>query len=104
MSNNLHAEGPGAFRDFEPNLPQCDNSESLAAKFRALQRLLFPLASMHEFVGARDETSHAQHEPDCDFGDGDRVRPWRVHHCDPLTGCRLQLDVVHANASAADYT
>ncbi len=48
----VHPKGTRAPRDFHADASQPNNAQGLGAQFRALQRLLFPLARVHKRVGA----------------------------------------------------
>src|SRR4051794_39427435 len=104
MSHNVHAKGPSAFRDFKTNLSESDDPQGFSAKFGSLKRFFFPLSCVHELVGSRDKTSHAQHKSDRDLGDGYRISAGRIHYGDSLARGRFELDVVHTDPSTANYS
>ena len=103
VRNHGHVEGAGALGDFQAHSPQPDDAKRLAAQLGALQRLLLPLAGMHERVGAAQVARHGQHQPQGVLGDRHRVCAGGVHHGDALLGGGFQVDVIHAHAGAADH-
>jgi len=102
VADDVHAESLGAASDFEANASEADDAKGLVAKLRTLQRFFVPLAGVHGGVRARDAAAHGDHEAEGEFGDGHRVGSRRVHDDDAAArglGC---IDVVDANAGAAD--
>ena len=102
VADDVHAEGLGAASDFKADAAAADDAERLAAELGALQRFFVPLGRVHGGVGARDAAAHGDHEAEGEFGDGDGVGAGGVHDDDAAArglGC---VDVVDANAGAAD--
>src|SRR6266567_4481220 len=52
VSDQLHAKRSGPPRDFHPDSSQADDAQRFCAQLGSLQRLLLPLARMHERIGA----------------------------------------------------
>ena len=102
IAQQVHPEGLRAPRNLQPDAPQPDDAQRLAAQLRALQRLLLPLAVVHRRVGARDAAAHRDHQPQRQLGHGDGVGSGRVHHHDAAPRGLRCVDVVHAHARAPD--
>ena len=56
-----------------------------------------------ERVGLRDLARQRQHQRDRVLGGGDGIAERRVHHDDALGGRRRDVDIVDADAGAADH-
>jgi hypothetical protein len=57
---------------------------------------------MHQGIGPAEMARHRQHDAECLFGDGHRIRSWRVHDRDAFARRGLKINVVHAYAGAPD--
>ena len=101
-ANDFKTEAAGTPRDFKPDASQAKNAEGFAAKFSALQALLFPLACVHRVVGGGELAGQREHEADGEFGDGDGIRARSVHHHDAATGGGFCIDVVDTYTGAAN--
>ena len=103
MPYDFHSERSCAPRHFHADTAEAGDSQRLAAQFRALQRFLFPFAGMHQRIGAAKMSSHGQHHAQRLFRHRHGIRSRRVHHGNALPRGRVQVDVVHAHARAADH-
>ena len=67
-----------------------------------MKRVLLPLAGLGGGVGGGDLAGQGEHHGDGVLGGGDRVAERRVHHHDARGGGGRDVDVVDADAGAAD--
>ena len=102
VADEGHVEGAGAASYLEADAAEADDAEGLAAEFGALERLLVPLAGVHAAVGLRNFATHRDHKAEGEFGDGDGVGAGGVHDDNALAGGSGGVDVIHADAGAAD--
>ena len=102
VAEQVHAEGLGAAGDLKADAAEADDAERFAAELGALQRLLVPLAGVHGGVGAGDGAGHGDHEAERELGDGDGVGAGGVHDDDAAARGFGGVDVVDADAGAAD--
>ena len=58
---------------------------------------------MHERIRAAQVAGHREHHSQSVLCDGHGVGAGRVHHGDPFVSRRVQINVVHADAGAADH-
>ena len=102
MGDDVHGKAARTAGDFHADFSQADDAQGLAAQLGALQRFLFPLAGVHQGVGAAEVTSHGQHDPQSLLGHRDRVGSGRVHDRDALASGGFEFNVVDADARASD--
>ena len=104
VRDDLHGKAAGTAGDLHADFSQADDAKGLAAQFGALQGFLFPLAGMHQGVGAAEVASHGQHDPQGLLGHRDRVGAGRVHDRDALASGGFDLNVVDADSRASDHS
>ena len=102
VGDDVHAEGDGAARDLAADAAHADDAERLAAKLRALERFAVPLARDHRGVRLRNFARERKQQREGVLRRRDRVAAGRVHHHDAALRGRLDIDVVDADAGAAD--
>ena len=83
-------------------LPSADDAERLVADLGAGELGALPLAGAQRRVGLRDLARQREHQRDRVLGGGDVVAAGRVHHHDAALGRGRDVDVVDADAGAAD--
>ena len=102
VRQHLHAKGQRALRHFTPDAPHAQHAERFAAHFRALKLFAIPLAGRHRPVRLRHLPGEAQQHREGQLRGGNGVAARRVHHHHAALGGSLDVDVVHADAGAAD--
>ena len=101
-ADQVHAEGAGSVRALGADSAQADDAQRLAGELGALQALLVPLAAARGLVGARDVAGHGEHQAKGEFGDGYRAGAGSVHHHDATPCGDLDVNIVYADARAAN--
>ncbi len=99
---NLETKAAGALRHFHADAAEAENAQRFAAQLRALQVFLFPLAGVHGRVGRGQLARQREHQPDGELGDGNGIGAGRIHDHDAAARGGFGIDVVDANAGAAD--
>ena len=97
-----HLQSERARGDDRADIPATNDAERLAGQLDAHEAVLFPLARLGRDVGARDLPSEREHQCDRMLGGGDRIAERRVHHDHAASGGGRNVDVVDADARAAD--
>ena len=103
VGDHLHAQPEGAVGDDRADIAAADDAERLAGDLDAHEAVLLPLAGLRRGVGLRDLARERQHQRDGVLGGGDRIAERRVHHDDALGGRGRNVDIVDADAGAADH-
>src|SRR5262249_27249905 len=85
------------------DIAAADHAERLAEDLDAHELVLLPLAGAGRDVGLGDLPGQRQHQRDGVLGGGDRVAERRVHHDHALGGRGRGVDIVDADAGAADH-
>ena len=101
--DHLHAQAERAVGDDRADIAAADHAQRLAGDLDAHEAVLLPLAGLGRGVGLRNFTRQRQHQRDRVFGSRDRIAERRVHHDDALGGGGRNLDIVDADAGAADH-
>ena len=83
-------------------MPRPIEPERLAPHLVALELRAVPGATLERGVGVGDVAGEREHEADGVLGGGDRVAERRVDDDDAARGGRFEVDVVDADAGAAD--
>ncbi len=97
---HLQAERPvGGDR---ADIAAADDSEGLAGDLDAHEAVLFPFAGLGRGVGGGNLAGQREHHGDGVFGGGDRIAEGRVHDDHAARGGGGNVDIVHADAGAAD--
>ena len=97
-----HLQSERARGDDRADVPATNDAERLAGQFDAHEAVLFPLARLGRDVRARDLPGEREHQRDRMLGGGDRIAERRVHHDHAASGRGRNVDVVDADARAAD--
>ena len=92
-----------AVGDDRADIAAADDAERLAGDLDAHEAVLLPLAGLGRGVGLRDLARQREHQRDGVFGGGDRIAERRVHHDDAARRRRRDVDIVDADAGAADH-
>ena len=102
IGDHPHAQAQRAVGDDRADIAGADDAERLAGDLDAHEAVLLPLAGLGRSVGLRDLPRQRQHQRDRVLGGGDRIAERRVHHDDALGRRRRDIDIVDADAGAAD--
>ena len=84
-------------------MPQPIDAEHLAGQLDAHEAVLLPLAGLGGCVGGGNLAGEREHHGDRMLGRGDRIAERRVHHDDAARGRGGNIDIVDADAGAADH-
>ena len=103
IGDDLHAQADGAFRDDRADIAGADQAERLAGQFDTHEFRFFPFAGLGRGIGRRQLARQSEHQGDRMFGGGDAVAEGRVHDHDTLGGSSRNVDIVDADAGAADH-
>ena len=103
VGNHLHAQADAAIGNDRTDVAAADHAERLVGDFDAHEAVLLPLAGLGRRVGLRDLARQREHQRDRVFGRRDRIAERRVHHDDALGGRGRNVDIVDADAGAADH-
>ncbi len=87
----------------EPILPQPIRPSVLPVSSTPMKRFFSHLPAWVEADGLGDLAGEGEHHGDRVLGGGDRVAVRRVHHHDAARGGGAHVDVVDADAGAADH-
>ena len=100
--DHLHAHANRLADDDGADVACTDDAERLGLKLDAHEAVLLPLAGMGGRVCRRNLAGQRKHQRNRMLGRGDRVAEGRVHHDDATRGRGRNIDVVDADAGAAD--
>ena len=103
VGDHLHLQPDGAVGDDRADIAAADDAQRLAENFHAQKFVLLPLAGAGRGVGFGDLPRQRQHQRDGVLGGGDRIAERRVHHDDAARGGGGNVDIVDADAGAADH-
>src|SRR5690606_20904609 len=101
--NDMHLEAHATRGDDRADIAAADDAERLAGDLDAHEAVLFPLAGLGRGVRLRQLARQCEHHGDGMLGGGDRVAEGRVHHDDALPRRRRNVDIVDADAGAANH-
>ena len=102
VGEDAHAEREGALGHFGADAAHAENDESFAVEFGALEAFAVPLSGFHAGVSHGDFAGDRHEEREGVLGGGDGVSAGGVHDHDAALGGCIDIDIVHANAGAAD--
>ena len=100
--DHLHAQADATVGDDRADIAATEHAKHLARDLGAHELRFFPLAGLRRTVGGGDLPGDGQHQRDGVLGGRDRIAERRVHDDDAARGRRLDVDVVDADAGAAD--
>ena len=103
VGDHLHAQPVRAVDHDRADIAAADHAQRLAGDLHAHETVLLPFAGLGGDVGLRDLPGERQHQGDRVFGGRDRIAERRVHHDDAFCRRRRNVDVVDADAGAADH-
>ena len=103
VGDHFHLQADGAVGDDRADIAAADDAERLGENLDAQKFVLFPFAGARRGVGFGNLARQRQHQGDGVLGGGDRIAERRVHHDDAAGGRRRNVDVVDADAGAADH-
>ena len=101
--DHLHLEADGAVGDDGADVAAADHAQRLGVELDAQELRLLPLAGLGGAVGLGDLAGERHHQRDGVLGGGDGIAEGRVHDDDALGGGGPDVDVVDADAGAADH-
>ena len=102
VADDVHIEGERALGDARADAPHADDAERLAAQLDTDVLLAIPLALLHRLVGDGDVAAHRKHHRHRMLRRRDRIAARRIDDDDAARRRRRHVDVVDADASAAD--
>ena len=100
--DDAHAQADRAIGDDRADIAAADHAERLGRDLDAHEAVLLPLAGLRRGVGGGDFARQREHHGDGVLGGRDRIAERRVHHDDAATRGRGNVDIVDADAGAAD--
>ena len=103
VGDDLHAQADAAIGDDGADIAAADHAERLGGELDAHEAVLLPLAGLRRGIGLRDLAREREHHGDGVLGGGDRIAEGRVHDDDALRRGGGDLDIVDADAGAADH-
>jgi hypothetical protein len=98
----MHMQANRAIRDKRTDIAAADDAKHLASDLDAHEAILLPFAGLGRGIGDRDLARERKHQGDRMFGCGDGIAERRIHYDGALCGRGRDIDIVDANASAAD--
>ena len=101
--DHLHLQADGAVGDDGADVAAADHAQRLGVELDAQELRLLPLAALGGAVGLGDLAGERHHQRDGVLGGGDGIAEGRVHDDDALGGGGPHIDVVDADAGAADH-
>ena len=102
IGEDAHAECQRPLREFTADSAHPEDGERFAVEFDPLELLALPLSGDHAGVRLRDVAGERNHEGERMLGGGDGVAAWRVHDDHAVGRGRGDIDIVDADACAAD--
>src|SRR3990172_9136715 len=102
VGDDVHLQGAGAPRHLGADAAEAEEPQRLAAQLDAEEARAVPAAFAQGGVRLGYVAGEAEHEGDRVLGGGDGVRLRRVDAGHAATGRRVDVDVVDADAGAAD--
>ena len=103
VGDDAHPEAERAARDLLADPAEAEHAERLAGELDARVRAPLPAALLERRVRLRDVARERDEQADRVLGGGDDRRLRRVRDDDPAPRRRLDVDVVDADARAADH-
>ncbi len=102
VGHHLHVEGLSAPGHLLADTAEPDDPEGLALELGAHESLAVPFLGLERAVGRRDVARQRQEQGEGVLGGREQVGRRRVDHQDAELGRRVDVDVVDADAGAAD--
>src|SRR5208283_766818 len=102
VGDDAHLEAHGARRDIGSDIAAADHAERLAGDLNAHEAVLFPFARLGRGVGGGKLARQRKHQGDRVLGGRDRVAERRVHDDDAARRRGWNVDIVDADAGAAN--
>ena len=103
VGDHFHLQSDRAVGDDRADIAAADDAERLREDLDAEELVLLPFAGAGRHVGLGDLPRQRQHQRDGVLGGGDRVAERRVHDDDAARRRRRNVDIVDADAGAADH-
>ncbi len=104
VGDHVHVEGLGALGELGTNAAHAEDGEALGVELNPLISLAGSLevTLQHRGMGGADIAGGAEHQSESVLGGRNGVAGRRIHHDHAVIGGGLAVDVVHADARAAD--
>ena len=103
VGEDAQLEAERAARDLLADAAEAEHAQRLARELDAPEARALPAAVLERRVRLRDVAGQREQQPDRVLGRRDDGRLRRVRHDDAAARRRLDVDVVHADARAADH-
>ena len=103
VADDAHAEAERAAGDLPPDPAEAEHAERLVRELDPAPARALPAAVLERGVRLRDVARERDEQADRVLRGGDDRRVRRVRDDDPASRCRLDVDVVDADAGAADH-
>ena len=103
VRDHAHAEPQRAAGDLLADPPEAENTERLVGDLDAAVARALPAPVLQRRVGLRDVAGQRQQQADRVLRGGDDRRLGRIRDHDALARRRVDVDVVDADAGAADH-
>jgi len=100
--DDVHPQRVAFLGDLLADAAEADDAQRLPVELRAEIVALGPLAVLEAAVGLRDRARRGEDHADGVLGGRTDVRIRRVGDDDAVVGCRVDVDVVDADAGASD--
>ena len=103
IGHDFHLEAPRAVANDAADVARADDAQRLAGQLNAHKLRFFPFARVGRGRRFGDLPCHGEHHRDGVFGSGDHVAEGRVHDDHTLFRRGFLVDIVGADARAADH-
>lgn len=97
-----HAKSDRAPAQLATDPAHSDNPERFVIELNPFQIFTIPTSTAHGGIGLRNFPRHRKQKGKCVFGRGNGIATGCIEHDDPAPGRSLNIDIVDANAGAAD--
>ena len=101
--DDAHLQAERAARHHRSDVAAADDAEHLSGDLDAHEARLLPLPRLRRLIGRGNLPGAGEEHGDRMLGRGDRIPERGVHHDDAGGGRRGDVDVVDADAGAADH-
>jgi hypothetical protein len=103
IGDHLHLQAARPLGDDRADIARPDQPQRLGRELHAHEAVLLPLARLGGRVGLGQLAGKREHQRDGVLGGGDGIAERRVHHHHTLRGRGRNINIVDADAGAADH-
>ena len=103
VGHYTHPESDAAPAQFSPDSAHADDAKCFVVKLDSFKIFSVPFSAMHDRVGLRNLSRNTKQQGECMFCGGNGIAARRVEHNNATLCRRLDIDVIYANAGAADH-